>query len=151
MQLTQFTDYSLRALIYIAIKQNTCTINDIASAYAISHNHLIKIIHNLSKLGIIKTTRGKNGGIVMAENPAEINLKALVLKLEPHFDLVPCFNKDKANCCIAPACKLRKILLEAQSAFFAILEQFSLADIILNKVELYPLLNLAPQGEESDA
>ena len=151
MQLTQFTDYSLRALIYIAIKQNTCTINDIASAYAISHNHLIKIIHNLSKLGIIKTTRGKNGGIVMAENPAEINLKALVLKLEPHFDLVPCFNKDKANCCIAPTCKLRKIFLEAQSAFLAILEQFSLADIIQNKVELYPLLNLASQGEVPDA
>lgn len=94
MQLTQFTDYSLRALIYIAIKQNTCTINDIATAYAISHNHLIKIIHNLSKLGIVKTIRGKNGGIIMAENPAEINFKALVLKLEPHFDLVPLRKKQ---------------------------------------------------------
>ncbi|AWN75138.1 Rrf2 family transcriptional regulator [Legionella anisa] len=150
MQLTQFTDYSLRALIYIALKQNTCTINDIATAYAISHNHLIKIIHNLSKLGIVKTMRGKNGGIVMAENPAEINLKTLVLKLEPHFDLVPCFNKE-ANCCIAPTCKLRKILIDAQNAFFAILEQFSLADIIQNKVELSPLLNLTPKGEKLDA
>ncbi len=151
MQLTQFTDYSLRALIYIAIKQNTCTINDIASAYAISHNHLIKIIHKLSKLGIVKTIRGKNGGIIMAENPAEINLKTLVLQLEPHFDLVPCFNKDKANCCIAATCKLRKILLDAQNAFFAFLEQFTLADIIQNKVELYPLLNLTPKGEKLDA
>ncbi|QMT61090.1 Rrf2 family transcriptional regulator [Legionella sp. PC997] len=151
MQLTQFTDYSLRALIYIALKQNTCTINDIASAYAISHNHLIKIIHNLSKMGIIKTIRGKNGGIIMAENPAEINLKTLVLKLEPHFDLVPCFNQDKANCCIAPACKLRKILLEAQKAFFEILDQFSLEDIIQNKIELYPLLKLPPQEEMHDA
>lgn len=151
MQLTQFTDYSLRALIYIAIKQNTCTINDIASAYAISHNHLIKIIHNLSKLGIIKTIRGKKGGIIMVEHPAAINLKALVLKLEPHFDLVPCFNKDKANCCIAPVCKLRKILLDAQSAFLTILEQYSLADIIQNKVELYPLLKLTPKGEKLDA
>ncbi|WP_454784377.1 Rrf2 family transcriptional regulator [Legionella sp. WA2024007413] len=151
MQLTQFTDYSLRALIYIALKQNTCTINDIASAYAISHNHLIKIIHNLSKMGIIKTIRGKNGGIIMAENPAEINLKTLVLKLEPHFDLVPCFNQDKANCCIAPTCKLRKILLEAQKAFFEVLEQFSLEDIIQNKIELYPLLKLPPQEERHDA
>ncbi|KTD40320.1 RrF2 family transcriptional regulator [Legionella parisiensis] len=149
MQLTQFTDYSLRALIYIAIKQNTCTVKDIATAYAISHNHLIKIIHNLSKLGIVKTIRGKNGGIIMAENPAEINLKTLVLKLEPHFDLVPCFNKE-ANCCITSTCKLRKILIDAQNAFFAILEQFSLADIIQNKVELYPLVNLTPKGENLD-
>lgn len=118
MQLTQFTDYSLRALIYIAIKQNTCTIDDIACVYAISRNHLIKIIHNLSKLEIIKTIRGKNGGLMMAKNPADINLKALVLQLELHFDLVPCFNKDKANCCIAPTCKLRKLLLDAQKAFF---------------------------------
>ncbi|KTC80470.1 Rrf2 family transcriptional regulator [Legionella cherrii] len=146
MQLTQFTDYSLRALIYIAIKQNTCTIDDIACVYDISRNHLIKIIHNLSKLGIIKTIRGKNGGLMMAKNPADINLKALVLQLEPHFDLVPCFNKDKANCCIAPTCKLRKLLLDAQNAFFTVLEQFSLEDIIQNKVELYPLLKIT-QGE----
>ncbi|MCW8400014.1 Rrf2 family transcriptional regulator [Legionella sp. PATHC038] len=142
MQLTQFTDYSLRALIYIAVKQNTCTIHDIACVYDISRNHLLKIIHNLSKLGIIKTIRGKNGGLMMAKNPAEINLKALILQLEPHFDLVPCFNKDKANCCIAPQCKLRKLLLDAQNAFFTVLEQFSLEDIIQNKVELYPLLKI---------
>ncbi|MCW8386407.1 Rrf2 family transcriptional regulator [Fluoribacter dumoffii] len=150
MQLTQFTDYSLRALIYIAIRRTTCTIQDIACVYDISHNHLIKIIHNLSKLGIIKTIRGKNGGIMMAKNPAEINLKTLVTKLEPHFDLVPCFNKEKANCCIAPTCKLRKILLDAQEAFFSVLEQFSLEDIIHKKIELYPLLNLTSKGE-SDA
>ena len=147
MQLTQFTDYSLRALIYIAIKQNMCTIHDIACAYDISHNHLIKIIHNLSKLGVIKTIRGKNGGLLMAKNPAEINLKSLVLRLEPHLDLVPCFNKDKANCCIAPTCKLRAVLLEAQNAFFNVLEQFTLKDIIQNKIDLYPLLNIIPKGE----
>ncbi len=79
----------------------------------------------------------------MVENPAEINFKALVLKFEPHFDLVPCFKKE-ANCCIAPTCN-------AQSAFFAILEQFSLADIIQNKVTLSPLLNLTPKGEKHDA
>lgn len=142
MQLTQFTDYSLRALIYIALKQNTCTINDIASAYNISNNHLIKIIHNLSKLGLIKTTRGKNGGIIMAISPVDINLGALVLKLESNFDLVPCFNKEKANCCIAPVCKLKSILFKAKRAFMAVLNEFTLADILYNKVELNQLLNI---------
>src|SRR5687768_16684546 len=113
MQLTQFTDYSLRALIYIAIRQELCTTKDITEAYDISINHMIKIIHNLSKLNLIKTTRGKNGGILMAANPASINLGELISQLEPHLDLVPCFNKTKANCCIAPACKLKQVLNEA--------------------------------------
>lgn len=142
MQLTQFTDYSLRSLIYIALKDKSCTINDIAQAYAISHNHLIKIIHNLSKLGIIKTTRGKNGGITMAMKPEDINLRALVVKLEPHFDLVPCFNQEKANCCIAPACKLKKILHEAQEKFISVLAQYTLADIIENDKELKSFLKI---------
>jgi Rrf2 family nitric oxide-sensitive transcriptional repressor len=77
MQLNQFTDYSLRALIYIATKKQICTITEIAAAYGISQNHLIKIIHNLAKLGIIQTSRGKNGGIVMATDPSGINLKNL--------------------------------------------------------------------------
>jgi Rrf2 family nitric oxide-sensitive transcriptional repressor len=142
MQLTQFTDYSLRALIYIALKNNMCTIKDITDAYSISNNHMTKIIHNLSKLGMIKTTRGKNGGMTLAVNPLDINLGALILKLETNFDLVPCFNKEKANCCIAPVCKLKNILHEAQKAFMDVLNQFTLADIVHNKIELNALLNI---------
>lgn len=142
MQLTQFTDYSLRSLIYIALHEGSCTINEIAQAYAISQNHLLKIIHNLSKLGLIKTSRGKNGGIIMAAKPEEINLKNIVQELEPHFDLVPCFNKEKANCCIAPVCKLKSVLYEAQQAFMAVLGQFTLADIMQNKGALSSLLGI---------
>ncbi|RUR18258.1 Rrf2 family transcriptional regulator [Legionella sp. km535] len=142
MQLTQFTDYSLRALIYIALKKDICTIKDITEAYSISGNHMIKIIHNLSKMGLIKTIRGKNGGIILAANPQEINLGSLVVHLESNFDLVPCFNKDKANCCIAPVCKLKNILYEARNAFMSVLNQYTLADIMHNKSELNVLLNI---------
>lgn len=140
MQLTQFTDYSLRALIYIALRRESCTIQDIADAYAISNHHMVKIIHNLAKLGLIKTSRGKGGGILMAIAPETINLGQLVSQLEPHFDLVPCFNKEKANCRIAPACKLKNILHEAQAAFMGVLERYSLAEILHNPNELSALL-----------
>lgn len=143
MQLTQFTDYSLRALIYIVLKNDICTIKDITQAYAISNNHMVKIIHNLAKLGLIKTIRGKNGGICMATPPQDINLGHLILQLESNFDLVPCFNKEKANCCIAPVCKLKGILYEAQLAFMKVLNQFTLADIVHNKIELNALLKLS--------
>ncbi|STY28489.1 DNA-binding transcriptional regulator [Legionella wadsworthii] len=142
MQLTQFTDYSLRALIYIALRKETCTIKDITDAYDISNNHMIKIIHNLSKLGLIKTIRGKNGGILMAAQPETINLCQLITQLEPHFDLVPCFNKEKANCCIAPVCKLKGILHEAQAAFMNVLGRYTLADVLHNKIDLSVFLNI---------
>lgn len=142
MQLTQFTDYSLRALIFIALKKTSCTIKEIAEAYDISENHLVKIVHNLSKLGLIKTTRGKHGGILMAQVPATINLGELVALLEPHFDLVPCFNKEKANCCIAPACRLKGILHEAERAFRTVLDQYTLADILMNGSALGRLLRV---------
>lgn len=145
MQLTQFTDYSLRALIYIAAKKEMCTVSDIATAYGISQHHLTKIIHNLSRLGMIKTTRGKNGGIVLAENTLQLNLKKIVLQLESDFDLVPCFNPKKQNCCIAPACRLKRILADAQKAFLAVLEQFKLADILENEKEIQNLLKMYPK------
>lgn len=142
MQLTQFTDYALRALIYIGVRQQSCTINEISQSYAISRNHLIKIIQQLAKMGIIKTTRGKNGGIQMAIAPHEINLKHLILQLEPNFDLVPCFNQNKEPCRIASACKLQTILYEAQKAFLTVLEKFTLAEIMHNQAALQQLLNI---------
>lgn len=142
MQLTQFTDYSLRALIYIALGKESCTIKDITDAYTISNHHMVKIIHNLAKIGLIKTIRGKGGGLLMAVQPETINLGQLIVQLEPHFDLVPCFNKEKANCCIAPACKLKSILHEAQAAFIGVLKGYTLADILHNPNELSVLLSL---------
>ena len=150
MQLTQFTDYSLRALIYITLRNESCTIRDITEAYGISNNHMVKIIHNLSKLNLIKTIRGKNGGILMASQPETINLGQLVAQLEPHFDLVPCFNKVKANCCIAPECKLKSVLHEAQAAFMGILARYTLADVLHNKPELSVLLNIKQMKKYSE-
>lgn len=103
---------------------------------------MVKIIHNLGKLGLIKTIRGKNGGILMAAQPESVNLGQLVVQLEPHFDLVPCFNKTKANCCIAPTCKLKTVLHEARAAFMAILGQYTLADVLHNPSQLAAFLNI---------
>lgn len=144
MQLTQFTDYSLRALIYIALKKDSCTIKDITDAYGISSHHMVKIIHNLSKSGLIKTSRGKNGGILMAVHPATINLGKLITDLESHFDLVPCFNKEKSNCCIVPVCKLKHVLHEAQIAFMRVLESYTLEDVLHNYHELSFHLGIKP-------
>ena len=93
-------------------------------------------------MGVIKTIRGKSGGIMIAQNPSTINLGELVIKLEPNFDLVPCFNQEKATCCIAPVCKLKRILFEAKESFLAVLKRYTLADILDNQIALKELLSI---------
>lgn len=136
MQLTQFTDYALRALIYIAVREENCTISEIAKSYRISENHLVKIIHRLGQEGIITTTRGKHGGITLAKKPQEINLKEIISLLEPHLHIVECFNLEKATCRIIPVCKLKRILNEAKNQFLNILADYTLSDLIENKHDL---------------
>ncbi len=136
MQLTQFTDYALRALIFIALKNKICTITEISEAYGISRHHLVKIIHKLGKIGVIKTTRGSQGGIELNYPASQINLGELVKKTEPNFYLVECFDPKNKGCCIAPVCKLKQILNQANKDFINTLSQYSLEDIISNKDQL---------------
>ena len=94
MRLTNYSDYALRSLIYLAVKpepQTLANISDIARSYDISKSHLTKIIHQLGQLGYIDSVRGKNGGIRLARAPKDINLGVLIKQIEPDFALVECF------------------------------------------------------------
>ena len=100
MRLTNYTDYALRSLIYLAVKpdpQALANISDIADSYQISKSHLTKIIHQLGQLGYIDSMRGKNGGIRLACAPKDINLGVLIKQIEPDFDLVQCFASTVAH------------------------------------------------------
>ena len=93
MRLTQYSDYALRTLMYLAVMpypQELATIADIADSYQISKSHLTKIIHQLAQLGYIDSVRGKNGGIRLAKSPQDINLGKVVCHTEPDFAIVPC-------------------------------------------------------------
>lgn len=133
MQLTQFTDYSFRVLMFLAIKGEAATIGEIVESYGVSKNHLTKVVHNLSRLGYIQSTRGKGGGIRLARQPEEINIGRLVLATEPNFDLVECFRAETSACPLTPACMLRRVLGEAQRSFLETLERYSLADLVGNR------------------
>lgn len=94
MRLTNYSDYALRSLIYLATKPDPyllANISDIANSYHISKSHLTKIIHQLGQLGYIDSVRGKNGGIRLARSPDDINLGVLIKQIEPDFALVECF------------------------------------------------------------
>lgn len=137
MQLTQFTDYALRTLIYVALrKQELCTIAEIAQSYQISKNHLVKVVHRLSQLGLLKTTRGNKGGMTLKGDPQQINLGDLIQTLEPNFYIVECFDTQNKTCLILPACHLKRILNKAKQNFLQTLKDYTLADLIMNSNQL---------------
>ena len=141
MQLTQFTDYSLRMLIYIALRDgNVCTISEIADSYSISKNHLMKVAHHLGQLKILKTIRGKGGGLQLNTTPNLVNLGELIQKLEPNFFIVECFDKANGKCVISPVCRLKDILFEAKNNFIQTLEKYTLKDLLQNHEQLSEIL-----------
>ena len=143
MQLTLYTDYSLRVLVYLGVKpDDVCTITDIARDYGISRNHLVKVVHNLGILGYITTVRGRGGGLMLSRDAAEINIGDVVRNTEGSFNLVECFDKEINTCPISQMCVLKGALYTAQKRFLEVLDQYSLADVVGNRRELTKLLGV---------
>jgi Rrf2 family transcriptional regulator, nitric oxide-sensitive transcriptional repressor len=128
MHLTRFTDYGLRTLIYLALRPDAlASIAEIAGAYGISENHMVKVVHRLGQSGLIETIRGRNGGIRLARAAAEIGLGAVVRASEPSLALVEC--QAEQACAIGGLCSLQGIMDEALAAMLAVLDGYSLADV----------------------
>jgi len=131
MQLTRFTDYSLRVLVYLgAHPERLCTISEIADAYRISENHLMKVVNRLATAGYIETVRGKGGGMHLSRAPKMINIGAVVRDMEERFDIVECFDEARQDCPLLPACALRSVLSDARRNFMATVDRYSLEDVI---------------------
>lgn len=137
MRLTNYSDYSLRVLIYLATREKDILTNikEIAEAYDISKNHLMKIIYNLGKMGYIETIRGRNGGIRLAMQPSDINIGEIIRKTEEDFYLVECFEHGN-KCVITPICSLKHIFNNALEQFLKELDRYTLEDIVKNNVML---------------
>ncbi len=143
MRLTVYTDFSLRVLIFLALKgDGLATIAEVAEAYAISKNHLMKVAHQLGLAGYVATVRGKGGGLRLARKPEEIVLGDVVRSTEPDMALVPCFEPAGAACKIYCGCVLRGALVEARDAFLATLDRYTLADLARQRAPLRRLLSV---------
>ena len=129
MRLTQYTDYGLRMLVYLALLDGQRgTIREISEDYGISRNHLMKVAHHLQQLGYVRGIRGKGGGLCLALAPEEIPLGQLVRDMEPDLVMAECFGPEN-RCVITPHCNLRRYLGEALQAFLDTLDQYTLDDI----------------------
>jgi Rrf2 family nitric oxide-sensitive transcriptional repressor len=143
MQLSLNSDYSLRVLIYLALKDHEkASIEEIADAYQISIHHLVKVVHRLGKLGYIKTSRGRGGGLKLAKDPFEIRLGEVIKRTEKLI-LVECFEGGTTRCPIAGSCGLQGVLKQALQAFIETLNSFTLAGIIADSKNLRSILKIS--------
>lgn len=130
MRLTQYTDFSLRVLIYLGLAPDRrCRIREIAEAYDISKNHLMKVAQQLAACGFVQSTRGAGGGLTLSRPPQQINLADVVEQMEPDFGLVECMRPGN-ECVITPSCTLPRMLVQANTAFLDVLRNHTLADLL---------------------
>ncbi|VFR20924.1 Nitrite-sensitive transcriptional repressor NsrR [plant metagenome] len=142
MKLTDYTDYSLRVLIYVAVHPGELvTIQHIADAFDIPKNHLVKVVQHLGQVGYLQTIRGRSGGIRLGRPAADINIGEVIRGTEPDFGMVECFQADN-RCVITRACGLKGVLHEALQAYFAVLDGYTLADIVQKPGTLHRMLGL---------
>lgn len=147
MRLTVYTDYSLRLLMYLALKdRDLSTIAEVAKSYNISKNHLMKVAHQLGVAGYIETIRGMYGGLRLAKPAESIRLGQLVLHTEPDMALVLCFEPVNSPCPIQRFCVLQTALGKASAAFVEVLDAYTLRDLVKPRTPLRNLLSITTDG-----
>jgi Rrf2 family nitric oxide-sensitive transcriptional repressor len=146
MRLTDYTDYSLRVMLYLAIRpEGLTTIQEISDAYGISKNHLMKVVQRLGELGWIETVRGRNGGLKLNERSAGLTIGEVVRKTENDFVIVGCFAGDDEahrHCVIQPHCRLKGVFAAARDAFLAELDKHTVGELAEPASELATLLGI---------
>ncbi|MDQ7977445.1 Rrf2 family transcriptional regulator [Paraburkholderia sp. SARCC-3016] len=148
MRLTDYTDYSLRVLLYLAVRpEGLATIQDISDSYGISKNHLMKVVQRLAELGWVETVRGRNGGLRLYEHSSALTVGEVVRAAENDFAFVACLPDGEGahrNCTIRSHCRLKSVFESARDAFFAELDRHTIRDIAQPSDPLLRLLGLMP-------
>jgi len=148
MKLTRFTDYSLRVLIYLAADPaRRATISEVAAAFNVSENHLTKVVHFLGKQGWLANVRGKGGGMNLAMAPQHIVIGRVVRATEGKALPAECFNDQNDSCSIERVCRLRGVFAQAVEAFHAVLDRYTLADLVDNRAALAKVLHFLPAAQ----
>ena len=130
MRLSDYTDYTLRVLMYCAANRDRLvTIAEIADSHAVSKNHLMKIVNDLSRQGVLATTRGRGGGLRLMKASRDIRIGDVIRASETDFRLVECFDSATSTCGIVPHCRLRGLLGRALTAYLEELDSATLEDI----------------------
>ena len=152
MRLTAFSDYTLRVLMYLALdRTRLATIPEIAASYDISQNHLMKVVNQLARAGVIESVRGRGGGIRLARAPEAIRIGEVVRATEGTAPIVECLSDDSQACPIAGTCGLTRVLVDAFDAMYESLDRYTLADLTKQRKALASILIIKPLQKATTA
>ena len=150
MRLNVGTDYGLRVLMFLLAEPGTrVQVDRMAEVFAVSSNHLNKVVQRLARAGFVDTFRGRSGGVALARRPGEINLGDVVRALEADFGVVECFLDGGTGCCLSPACRLRGLVRQALDAFLGTLSKYTLADLDAHDLKRLLASSSAPGAERA--
>lgn len=145
MRLTKQTNYAIRMLMYCAANgENLSRIPEIARAYGVSELFLFKILQPLNKAGLVETVRGRNGGVRLPRPADQINLFDIVRVTEENFAMAECFETGEIDCPLVDSCGLNSALRKALNAFFEVLQQYTIDDLVKARPQINFLLGLDP-------
>lgn len=134
MRLTQFTDYSLRVLMYLGARPGRrATVAEVCAAFDIKPNHLTKVVHFLGREGLLHNVRGRRGGLELARETTAIVVGEVVRLAERETLPAACFGDAPGACAIARICRLRGVLQEAVEAFYLVLDAVTLEELLDNR------------------
>ncbi|MFB2549621.1 iron-responsive transcriptional regulator RirA [Ensifer soli] len=143
MRLTKQTNYAIRMLMYCAANDGHLSrIPEIARAYGVSELFLFKILQPLTKAGLVETVRGRNGGVRLPRPAAEISLFQVVKVTEDSFAMAECFEAGEIDCPLVDSCGLNAALRKALNAFFEVLAEYSIDDLVKARPQINFLLGL---------
>jgi Rrf2 family nitric oxide-sensitive transcriptional repressor len=130
MRLSEYTDYTLRVLMYCAAhRDRLVTIGELAEQHGLSRNHLMKVVNDMAHRGLLETTRGRGGGLRLRAEPDQIRIGDVVRATETDFRLVECFDATTNACTLSPACRLKHLFDDALAGYFKALDGATLADM----------------------
>ncbi|MFT5369464.1 MAG: Rrf2 family nitric oxide-sensitive transcriptional repressor [Candidatus Latescibacterota bacterium] len=136
MHLSKFCDYALRSLMYLGARPGSVTVADeIAKAFGVSSNHIVKSLQGLTRAGHVQSVSGRGGGYVLDRPPSSIRVGDVVKQLEPNLHMAECFSQEKNTCPLTPGCGLESALSHACQTFIETLNQYTLEDLIASQTE----------------
>ena len=135
MTLSKFSDYAFRILILLGNNPDTIfTVDSISQTLELSNHHIKKIVYKLATSGYIDSSKGRNGGLRLGKNPADINLGELLKITEDNLNIVECFSKENNTCNISSSCKLKGVIGTAINSFMDVFNNYTLADVLDNNL-----------------
>ena len=143
MKLSAYSDYAVRVLMQTTLRSpQRVTVAEVALTFGISRHHLVKVVHDLGRAGYLVTQRGIGGGFTLGRAPEDIRLGDVVRLGEESETVIDCREEGNRACRLLPVCRLKGVLDEAAAAFFAVVDRYTLADLVKQRSKMRAVLGI---------